>query len=166
MVEWAHGNDALTYTLEEIADNVLEALPAFEMARFDFECEAGQKIGITWNDEGANPDSVTADRMMDFAAVRENFGRRDDVNLYTGEIKVGCQHIEHDTNTYVGCSGSLIFLLDKDQPDSVQEEDHDKVIAIHVGCKEGFPYNIGLKLVGAGVKPMSSYGEINLRAEE
>lgn len=37
----------------------------------------------------------------------------------------------HDINTFKGCSLAIVFLLDKDQPDSVRENDNGKAIGVH-----------------------------------
>jgi hypothetical protein len=54
----------------------------------------------------------------------------------------------HNINTYEGCSGAVVFLLDKDQPaESVQEEDFGKAIGVHaVGYS---PLNLGMTVFKA-----------------
>jgi hypothetical protein len=61
------------------------------------------------------------------------FGKpAEEVNIYTGAITfVGANHIEYDMNSFIGCAGAAVFLLDQDQPDSVKHCDHDNAIAIH-----------------------------------
>lgn len=69
--------------------------------------------------------------------LRLIYGRENDVNVYTGQIT----HVspdgtafEHNINTFTGCSGSVVFLLDRDQEGySVMVEDYGKAIAVHVG---------------------------------
>jgi hypothetical protein len=71
------------------------------------------------------------------------------VAIYTGEITyVGMYHIEHNINTYDGCSGAIIFLLDTDdQLATVNQEDRGKAIAVHVGYGgELLHSNIGFKI--------------------
>jgi hypothetical protein len=51
----------------------------------------------------------------------------------------------HSINTYEGCSGAVIFLLDKEQPpESVHEADFGKAIGIHAA---GYaPHNLGMTI--------------------
>ena len=66
------------------------------------------------------------------------FGPDNAASIYTGEIirvSGDGRVIEHDINTYKGCSGAIIFLLDKRQPTGlVNSQDYGKAIAIHAGC--------------------------------
>jgi hypothetical protein len=56
----------------------------------------------------------------------------DYVNIYTGKItNVGKDHIDYNCNTFTGCSGAIVFLLDLAQPNSVQRCDWGKAVAVH-----------------------------------
>jgi hypothetical protein len=68
--------------------------------------------------------------------IENVFGKPGVVNIYTGKIQfVGTNHIEYDINSFTGCSGAVVFLLDgEDQHNSVQKCDHGKAIAIHGGA--------------------------------
>ena len=56
-------------------------------------------------------------------------------------------HIKYDINSFAGCSGAVVFLLDVNQPGSVREDDHGKAIAIHAGAHPTLVNrNLGLKL--------------------
>jgi len=56
------------------------------------------------------------------------------VNIYTGEIKqVRGDYIEYDINTFTGCSGAIVFLLDHGQPPSVQPCDFGCAVAVQAG---------------------------------
>ena len=37
-------------------------------------------------------------------------------------------------NSFTGCSGAIVFLLDRNQPESVQQCDYGKAVAVHGGC--------------------------------
>ena len=55
--------------------------------------------------------------------------------IYTGEITaIHTQKLsfEHSINTFCGCSGAIIFLLDTDQVESA-EGLGGKALAVHVG---------------------------------
>jgi V8-like Glu-specific endopeptidase len=58
-------------------------------------------------------------------------------NVHTGTILGVAEdesYFSHDINTYKGCSGAIVFLLDQNQPDHVRSRDHGKAIAIHGGA--------------------------------
>lgn len=79
------------------------------------------------------------------------YGQPNKVNIYTGEIThVGEKHIEYDVISFTSCSGAIVLLLDKGQPESVDPNlDHGKAVAIHAGAH---PFvndrNLGFKLRG------------------
>jgi hypothetical protein len=88
--------------------------------------------------------------------IAKVYGHPNVVNIYTGKIKyVGTNHIEYDFNSFTGCSGAVVFLLDRDQPASVDRSDYGKAVAIHAG---GHPVingrNIGFLL--SSVLPVAS----------
>ncbi|CAB9531620.1 hypothetical protein SEMRO_3743_G350790.1 [Seminavis robusta] len=64
--------------------------------------------------------------------IERFFALPDRLNIYTGEILyVGQNFIESDINSFTVCSGAIVFLLDKNQPSSVDEADYGKAVAIH-----------------------------------
>lgn len=91
-----------------------------------FKFKVGQKIGIVvyrnYSFDFSNDDMWTHNDWnkdeLNRAAIMKLFGPDNSVSIYTGEIirvsKDG-KVIEHDINTYKGCSGAIIFLLDKNQ---------------------------------------------------
>eukprot|EP00957_Ditylum_brightwellii_P146359 11143858-Ditylum_brightwellii.AAC.1 len=53
--------------------------------------------------------------------IAKYYGLPGQVNIYTGKILyVGPKHIKYDINTFTSCSRSIVFLLDVDQPLSVE----------------------------------------------
>jgi hypothetical protein len=67
---------------------------------------------------------VTSDKEIDLI-----YGSQHTVNIYRGQIiYVGESHIEYDINSFTGCSGAIVFLLDKNQPPSVQSCDFGKAV--------------------------------------
>jgi hypothetical protein len=122
-------NEASPFTKKEWTFEKIE--------REDYRFEVGQKIGISVyrdfeieaGDTGA-PD-ITHD------SIQRIFGRVNQVNIYTGEITRVCEGgtcFEHNVNTFAGCSGAIVFLLDRDQEAfGVVEDDYGKAIAVHVG---------------------------------
>jgi len=69
------------------------------------------------------------------AQLKTIYGEHGQVNICTGEIlHVGKDFIEHDINSFTGCAGAVVFLLDMGQPDSVDPSDYGKAVAIHSGA--------------------------------
>ena len=63
------------------------------------------------------------------------FGSPGNVNvLYWVITLAGDRHIEYDINSFTGCAVAIVFLLDENQPGSVQEGDYGKAIAVHGGA--------------------------------
>lgn len=66
-----------------------------------------------------------------------------DTRVFTGQsTKVEKKHIEYDINTFSGCSGAAVFLLDEGSVN------HCKVIAVHAGFEVALKTSIGFKLAG------------------
>jgi hypothetical protein len=129
--------DLLTYPQEGITSE----RHTFELVRESFQFEIGQKVGIAimFTSE-SKPTSKTVAGVGEHS-VRSNdteleaiYGLPDVVNIYTGRIThIGSEHIEYDINAFTGCSGASVFLLDQDQPSSVQSCDFGKAVAVHAG---------------------------------
>ena len=120
------------------AQELIQHGRVFEKVRDDFQYQVGQKVGVAvWSDIGANPENLSAgDEGLSQAEISEIFGPPNRLAIYCGSIVLvddgdDGATIEHDVNTYQNCSGAILFLLDKDQPDSVQPEDYGKAIAVH-----------------------------------
>lgn len=87
-------------------------------------------------------DTVTA------ADLEKLFGPAGAITIYTGKITfVGDHHIEYSVNSFKGCSGAIVFLLNYDQPEeSVKKSDYGKAIAVHAGFATSLGTNLGFKL--------------------
>lgn len=110
-----------------------------KMERSDYSFQAGQKIGMAVY---RNFTMTAEDVGMPIKSVKEEllksiYGDEHQVNIYTGEItgvSPGKEAFQHNINTFRGCSGAVIFLLDLGQDGcGVKKEDHGKAIAVHVG---------------------------------
>jgi hypothetical protein len=125
------------------------------MTRPDYSLMVGQKIGmaiyrdfdISCFHAGMPRDSLTDDELNTI------YGRGNRVNIYTGWITAvspGGNCFEHNVNSFRGCSGAIIFLLDRqDRDKGVIEEDYGKAIAVHVGGKnlgEGQRTNVAFRI--------------------
>lgn len=50
---------------------------------------------------------------------------------------------EYDANSYKGCSGAVVIIMDPDH------DDYRKAVAVHTGYKDELDSNIGFQLAGA-----------------
>ena len=130
---------------------------SFELVRPKFNLEVGQKVAIAVNfrpKAKPNKQSIKGSgpaipgREVSEKDIEGIYGKPDCVNVYTGTITyVGKDHIEYTCNTFTGCSGAIVFLLDGNQPDSVQQCDWGKCIAVHSGSHPYLPNrNFAFKL--------------------
>ena len=72
------------------------------------------------------------------------YGKERDVMIYTGTIlEAGEDNIEYDINTYKGCSGSAVIVLDRTH----NVEFFGEVIAVHASYNHELKTNIGFKLL-------------------
>ena len=98
----------------------------------------GAKIGIAVFRPFDIRPSNTGMSMTDETLLRL-FGKKDSVCVLTGEItnlhNNSARTFEHSINTYRGCSGSIIFLLDNGQPTEDIASHQGKGIGVHVGGK-------------------------------
>ena len=120
---------------------------SFEVVGPNFEYKIGQRIGMAvyrnyaFDFISTGENDIYAnngwDRSLSKDDIFQVFGRDHSVSIYTGVIT----HLSsegktfgHDINTYKGCSGAIVFLLDKNQDGLIADDDAGKAIAIHVGC--------------------------------
>jgi hypothetical protein len=64
------------------------------------------------------------------------YGADGQSRIYTGtvtEISANGKTFGHNINAYMGCSGAIVFLLDKDQPEDLDEYLHGWAVGIHTG---------------------------------
>ena len=107
----------------------------------EYQFQIGQKVGmavlrdfgITCEDAGMPRNSLSD------ADVIRIYGHVDRVNIYTGKItrvSPDGTWFKHNMNSFRGCSGAIVFLLDKNQTDNgVVNQDFGKAVAVHVGGK-------------------------------
>jgi hypothetical protein len=115
---------------------------SFSLVRENFTLKVGQKVGIAvLFTEQTKPNKFTIagcgeeEILITEDKIREIYGEPNQVNIYTGEITyVGASHIEYSFNSFTGCSGAVVFLLDQNQPESVQSCDFGHAVAIHSGA--------------------------------
>jgi hypothetical protein len=114
-----------------------------------FEIARGQKIAIvvsrrtpvTHKAAGVKKNAVDLERY---------YGTELSSNIQTGVITGVAgdgSFFTHDINTFKGCSGAIVFLLDVDQPSTVSEKDHGKAIGVH-GAVAAEDTNVAFALHG------------------
>jgi hypothetical protein len=114
---------------------------SFEKVRDGFVLREGQKIAIA------------VYRMSDVSRRDVGWGSdMNHVNVYTGAITSASAGydgtvLEHNINAFAGCSGAIMFLLDKNQEGlGVEECEYGKAAAVHVGGDPGIHRNFALKI--------------------
>jgi hypothetical protein len=159
---WKYGHDVTSagqidnprnhFTRKELSFEKLE--------RQDYRFQVGQNIGIavyrnfvvTAEDAGRPRNTLSNDYLRDI------YGHENRVNIYTGQIthvSPNGRAFEHNINTFAGCSGAVVFLLDQDQDENgVISADHGKAIAVHAGGKNiaaGHISNLAFTILWQGV---------------
>lgn len=146
---------------------------SFTLVRSALELVKGQKVGIVvrFNEETKPNKKTIAGKSeeevdLDELTIKAIYGVPNKVNIYTGKItRVGENHIEYDINTFSGCSGAVVFLLDQNQPTAaqlgpalmdrvtaagksplVQNCDFGSAIAVHSGSHPGKNRNFGFMI--------------------
>mmetsp|Transcript_46239 Transcript_46239/g.112932 ORF Transcript_46239/g.112932 Transcript_46239/m.112932 type:complete len:348 (+) Transcript_46239:31-1074(+) len=141
-IEWEYGHDVDSAAeLDNPTSHFTKKECSYEkMERTDFRFQAGQKVGIAIYRDFMISSEDTGISNLTEEDIQRIYGRMDQVNIYTGEITRVCEGgdcFEHNINTFSGCSGALVFLLDKNQEGfGVVDQDHGKAIAVHVGGDE------------------------------
>jgi hypothetical protein len=127
--------------IDSVQADFTQSFCSFSLVRNNFTLEVGQKVGIAvLFTESTKPNKFTIAGFqhvlpMSETLIREIYGKPYEVNIYTRHITyVGASHIEYTFNAFTGCSGAVVFLLDKNQPESVQECDWGHAVAIHSGA--------------------------------
>jgi hypothetical protein len=117
----------LDFTFGSVIENPINSftrpLTSFSIVRHDFRIEKGQKIGIAvWRVTKLVTKGTIGRLSLEEEA--KYYGPPDVPVIQTGVITglYGNGAVfSHSINTYEGCSGAVIFLLDKEQPpESVQ----------------------------------------------
>ena len=140
--------------IEDPRNDFTSKTTSFRVVPHDFKIEKGQKIGIcVWRSKDRISDEVegTTGKLSE-EEEKKFYGPARVPVILTGEVKAVYgdrrQVFAHNINTYAGCSGAIIFLLDKDQPpESVQ--DIDWGLAIGVQAAGYTHHNLGMSVIEA-----------------
>jgi hypothetical protein len=120
---------------------------SYEKVDDNFNLVAGQKVGIavfrrspiTHEDAGV---SAGVD-------LQTYFGQPNMVHVHTGcitRVSEDNSVLEHDINTFVGCAGAIVFLLDQNQNGLVDSRHFGKSIAVHVGGESTINRNFAFRI--------------------
>lgn len=113
-----------------------------KVERASYNFHVGQKVGMAVyrNFEVLPEDAGLLGSSISKEDLRNIYGHENRVNIYTGQITrvaPGGDAFEHNINTFRGCSGAIVFLLDIDQDGfGVDSSDYGKAIAVHVGGEQ------------------------------
>ena len=138
-LEWKSVDVARGQVITEPNNFLTQQHLAFEPVPKDWTgiC-VGAKIGIVVFRPFDIRPSDTGMSMTDDTLL-QMFGEKNSVCVFTGEITKlhnnSARTFEHSINTYRGCSGAIIFLLDKGQPNEDVASHQGKAIGVHVGGK-------------------------------
>ena len=121
---------------------------SYEKVPDGFELRAGQKIGIAvYRMFDITAEDAGAAEGEDLTKI---YGKKNLVCIYTGEITEPSSKglaFQHSINTFCGCSGAIVFLLDKNQSDEEVKRHVGKAIGVHVGgAPEGHLTNVAFKI--------------------
>jgi hypothetical protein len=117
------------------ASNILtKASRLFEKLPDTFRLREGHRIGLlVYRTFDITHHDAKAPLHTDLVQV---YGQKFQVCIYTGqvtEISANGWTFCHNINTFKGCSGAIIFLLDRNQSDDVAAEFYGRAVGINVG---------------------------------
>ena len=106
----------------------------FQQAPNTFKLQVDHKIGMAiFRTYDVHHDDAEAPPSTNLLSI---FGPKRQACIYTGtvtEISANGKTFAHDINTFEGCSGAVVFLLDQDQPDGMDTALHGMAVGIHSG---------------------------------
>ena len=130
-------------TINDASNPCCRAEYSFEKIRKNLKLEKGMKVGMAVlfsTQSKPTQERIVGNKNVKLPNFKQDdvdkfYGLPDQLNIYTGEILyVGENFIEYSINSFTSCSGAIVFLLDKSQPQSVDEADYGKAVAIHSGA--------------------------------
>lgn len=130
---WADGDVSFGSEITGPNSSLTKKPRLFVKAPDAFRLEVGHKIGMAVyrtfdisHEDAYAPISVT---------LTDIYGPKHQVCIYTGEVTEVSEQSDtfcHSINTFEGCSGAVVFLLDQGQ-DAPQEVADGMAVGIHVG---------------------------------
>lgn len=121
-------------TITDPSNVLTKASRLFEKIPNTFRLRAGHRIGaLVYRTFDITHEGAKAPLNTDLVQV---YGQKFQVCIYTGEvteISANGRTFCHNINTFEGCSGAIVFLLDRNQSDDVAAEFHGMAVGINVG---------------------------------
>lgn len=133
-ITWSADDISFGDTITDPSNVLTKASRLFEKIPNTFRLRVGHRIGvlvyrtfdITHEDAKASLDTE----------LKQVYGKKFQLCIYTGqvtEISANGRTFCHNINTFKGCSGAIIFLLDRNQSDDVAAEFHGRAVGINAG---------------------------------
>jgi hypothetical protein len=120
--------------VENKSSSLTKSSRLFEKVPESFVLRVGHKIGIS---VFRSFDITHVDAKAPGNVVLEDFfGQKLQACIYTGEvteISGNGRTFCHNINTFEGCSGPVVFLLDRKQEVTLEEKFHGLAVGVHVG---------------------------------
>jgi hypothetical protein len=140
-------------TIADAAKDITQKRLSFEKIPDTLAITEGMKVGIVVY-RTFDIDSDDTGVSLSEADLKKLFGETNSVCVFTGEITVVHDNqygsFEHSINTYRGCSGAIIFLLDKNQQTEEILLHRGKAVGVHAGGKPvwvgGPRANVGFRI--------------------
>jgi hypothetical protein len=130
---WDDGDVSFGETADDPKNSLTRMPLLFQKVPQHFRLEVGHKIGIavfrTFDIDHSDAGAPTS---VDLGKV---YGNKDQTCMYTGQVKEFSSDRKtfcHSINTFAGCSGAVVFLLDRNQPQDVRDF-QGMAVGIHVG---------------------------------
>ena len=122
-LEWEDNDVAFGNVVDREGSSLTKMPRLFRKAPGGFQLRVGHKIGMAvYRTFDITHDDAHAPLNVDLEAV---YGQKHQVGIYTGtvtEISDNGKTFCHSINSFAGCSGAVIFLLDEDQDQDIGEE--------------------------------------------
>lgn len=145
-VEWKADDVTYGTTCTDAGQFISKKPLLFEKVPGEFRLRLGQNIAIavyrTFDisyEDAAAPSNTDMDKI---------YGKKGGVSIYTGKVQRLSDNgktFEHDINTFRGCSGAIIFLLDV-QADQTDQDYCGMAVGIHVGGLPSCDMNLGFTI--------------------
>ena len=145
-VEWSDDDVAYGTTCMDAGQFLSKKPILFEKVSSDFQLRIGQKVAIAvYRTFDISHEDALAPSNTEMEKI---YGRKGGVSIYTGTVRRLSENgktFEHDINTFRGCSGAIIFLLDV-QSDDTDQDYYGMAVGVHVGGIPSFDRNLVSKV--------------------
>jgi hypothetical protein len=131
---WSADDTSFGDTINDPSSILTKASRLFEKIPDTFRLREGHKIGVlVYRTFDITHEDAKAPLHTDLVKL---YGQKFQVCIYTGqvtEISANGRTFCHSINTFKGCSGAIIFLLDQNQEDDVAAEYYGRAVGVNVG---------------------------------